>query len=107
MIRPNDLGEIVENCQKIKIDDFVRQVNKRLKKELLKSSIEALGADLLLTTSKTRFNGARYWFLCPLCNKRRGVLYSRNNQIACRVCLGLKYRKQRYKGMTELVARDH
>ena len=35
MIKPNDLGEIIENCQKIRIDEFVRQVNKRLKKELL------------------------------------------------------------------------
>lgn len=101
MINPNDLGEITENCQKIKIDDFVRRVNKRLKKELLKLSIEALGITISLTTSKTRFRGVRYWFLCPLCNKRRGVLYSRNNQIACRVCLGLKYKKQRYKEMVE------
>jgi len=101
MIKPNDLGEIIENCQKIKIDDFVREVNKRLKYEFLKLSIKALGTTIKLTTSKTRFGGARYWFLCPLCNKRRGVLYSRSNQIACRVCLGLKYKKQRYKGMME------
>ena len=102
MIKPNDLGEIIENCQKIRIDDFVREVNKRLKKELLKSSIEVLGVTILLTTSKTRFGGIRYWFLCPLCNKRRGVSYSKSSKIGCRVCLGLKYRKQRYNGMVEI-----
>lgn len=102
MIKPNDLGEIAENCQKIRIDDFVRQVNKRLKQELLGSSIKALGISISLTSSKTRFGGSRYWFLCPLCIKRRGVLYRRGPLVACRVCLGLGYRKQRYRGMVEL-----
>jgi len=99
MINPNNLGEIVENNQAIQIDDLVKKVNKRLKVELLKSEIEALGVHIQLTTSKTRFGGKRYWFLCPLCNKRRGVLYIRSNSVACRVCFGLKYKKQRYKGM--------
>ena len=106
MMNPNNLGEIVENNQAIRIDDLVKQAKSRLKVEFIRSEIEILGAQIQLTTSKTRFGGKRYWFLCPLCNKRRGVLYLRNSSVACRVCFGLKYRKQRYRGMIETISHN-
>src|SRR5258708_33132173 len=101
MIKPNDLGQIVENNKSIKIDDLIKQVNKRLKYELLRSTLVLAGLQVSLTTSGTRFEGKRIWFLCPNCGKRKGTLDVINSVIGCRVCFNLKYKKQRYKGMLE------
>lgn len=104
-IAPYDLGkfQIVENYQKISIDQLVRQVHKTLKIRLLESQINALGISLKLMTTHTRFQGERVWFACPLCNRRVGTLFydSMKNNIGCRKCLHLSYRKQRFKGMIE------
>ncbi len=105
MIKPNDLGKInlVENCQKIEIDDLVRKANKEIKCRILQYQIEVLGYYLKLTTSHTRFNGERYWFLCPICSKRVGTIYKHpiSNQVGCRSCLGIQYKRQIFKGMLE------
>lgn len=107
MLTPYDLGDflIAENCFKIKVDDLVRKAQERLKIRLLEAQIEALGANINLTTSKTKFNGERIWFICPNCKRRVGTLYkhSTENIIGCRICLNLKYRKQRFKGMIESI----
>jgi hypothetical protein len=105
MIKPYDLGKtnLVEHSQKINIDDIVRQVNKEAKQQILQSNIEVMGLKLNLLTSSTRFNGKRYWFSCPICNNRVGIIYrdSVSLQIGCRKCLKIQYRKQRFKGMIE------
>jgi len=105
MIKPYYLGEnnLVEQCQKINIDDIVRQVNKEVKCQVLQSQIEVMGLKLNLLTSRTRFNGKRYWFSCPTCNNRIGTIYRHpiSLQVGCRNCLGIQYRKQRFKGMIE------
>jgi len=94
---------LVENCQKIKIKDFLKVYRAELKRVVLNSEIEIRGLNIDLATSKTRFNGIRFWFVCPVCNKRAGVLFSHpiTGQIGCRACLGLDYAKRRYKGMIE------
>lgn len=105
MIKPNDLGQfnLVENCQKIKIDDIVRRVNREVKHQVLKSQVEVMGFELNFITSRTRFNGTRYWFACPVCENRVGIIYKHpvSAQVGCRSCLKIQYRKQRYKGMIE------
>ncbi|QQG43971.1 MAG: hypothetical protein HYW86_03855 [Candidatus Roizmanbacteria bacterium] len=105
MLNPCDLGTnfIAENCYKIKIDDLVRKAQKELKITLLNAQIEALGIIVNLTTSRTKFNGEKFWFICPNCNKRVGMLYKHplEDVIGCRCCLNLKYKKQRFKGMIE------
>jgi len=104
-LNPNDFGKniLVENCQKIKIKDFLRICRAELKRAILNSEIETMGLNIKLATSKTCFNGIRFWFVCPLCNKRAGVLFSHpiTTEIGCRTCLGLDYQKRRYKGMIE------
>ncbi len=104
-MKPNDLGEkfLVENCQKIRIEDFLKSYRDKLKGLILSSELEVLGLKIDLITSKTGFNGLRFWFKCPLCSRRVGVLfrYPLNDCIGCRKCLGLEYRKRRYKGMVE------
>jgi hypothetical protein len=102
---PNDLGKIflTDECCKIEINSFIKAINKRFKGELLKSELEANGIKINLTKTCTGYGGERFWLLCPMCNKRRGVLYRHpvNQHIACRTCLGLKYRSNTKKGMIE------
>lgn len=105
MLTPYDLGNflVLENCFKIKVDDLVNKAQKGLKIRFLEAQTEALGVVVNFTTSKTKFNGERIWFLCPNCNRRVGTLYKHPLEeiIGCRCCLNLKYRKQRFKGMLE------
>lgn len=105
MINPYDLGKnnLIEYSQKIQIDDIVRRVNKQLKQQILQSQIEVMGLNVNLSFSRTRFNGQRFWFVCPICSRRVGTIYKHpmSNQIGCRTCLNMKYKKQRFKGMIE------
>lgn len=107
LLSPYDLGknENIENCQKISVNELVRTVSKDLKKRIVEAQIEALGVPVRLTTSRSRFNGERLWFACPICTKRVGTLYynSSRNITGCRKCLHLLYAKQRFKGMIELL----
>jgi predicted RNA-binding Zn-ribbon protein involved in translation (DUF1610 family) len=56
-----------------------------------------------LTPSRTAFGGIRYWFKCPNCGDRVGMLFVQpiTRVIGCRKCLGLEYRSRKYKGMIE------
>ncbi len=105
LIKPYDLGDfqLTEYAQRVSINDLVRQAQKELKTRLLEAQIKALGIVVGLTASKTRFNGQRIWFLCPQCGQRKGTLYKHQllENIGCRTCLGLGYKKQRYKNMIE------
>lgn len=100
MISENNLAEYT---QRIQIDDLVRQVNKKVKHQILQSHIEVMGLKLNLLTSSTRFNGRRYWFACPICGSRVGTIYKHplKFQVGCRACLKIQYKKQRFKGMIE------
>ncbi len=94
---------LVEDCSKVRIEDFLRSCRGKLKKLILNSEIEASGYHIKLTTSRTHYNGIRIWFECPLCNKRVGVLFKHpfDGRVGCRQCLNLEYKKRRYKGMIE------
>lgn len=104
-MNPNDLGDfsqVSENCQKLSIDELVRQANRQLKRNWIANQLEIAGIKVRFLTSKTRFGGNRLWFACPSCRKRVGKLYQNQKGIvACRKCLGIKYMKSRYKGMIE------
>ena len=101
----NDLGEkfLVEECQRFEINSFCKRAKKRMKESLLASEIKASGLLIELTTSSVNFGGVRYWFKCPLCSRKVGTLFVHplTQQIACRGCLGLEYKKRRYRGMVE------
>ena len=104
-MNPNNLGRIylVDECQKVSIADFTKQFRDQMKAFYLKAEVEASGNKIWLTTSRTGFGGKRYWFSCPLCNGRVGTLFKHPiaEMLGCRACLGLEYRKRRYKGMAE------
>jgi hypothetical protein len=103
MINPYDLGEfnLLENCMRVSVDSLIKEASKGLKLKLILSKIEISGFAITLTTSCTRFGGTRLWFLCPLCKKRKGVLFKKDKYLGCRNCLRLKYRKQRFNRMIE------
>lgn len=101
----NDFGKtfLVEECQKIDINTFLRVAKLQLREALVGSKLEAQGIDIKLLASKTGFGGLRYWFKCPICHKRVGTVFvhALSHNLGCRACLGLKYSKRRYKGMIE------
>ncbi len=102
--KPNNLGKIlVEDCQKIRIEEFLKSCRNELKKHIISLELELSGYQVELTTSDTHYGGKRIWFKCPLCNNRVGVLFIHplTQEVGCRNCLNLKYRKTRYKGMAE------
>ena len=104
-MNPNDFGKkiLVEQCQKIKLSDFIGKSNQQIKKSILQASVEAEGFSVLFISSKTGFGGTRFWFSCPICNKRAGVLYKHpvSQILGCRTCLKLDYKKHRYSKMIE------
>ncbi|HBK35025.1 hypothetical protein A2239_04390 [Candidatus Uhrbacteria bacterium RIFOXYA2_FULL_40_9] len=103
-LSPNDFGSFTaDEINKIKIDEVVQSIKGELKQSLVHARLEALGVDVELTTSKTGYGGKRLWFKCPICKCRVGVLFHHplNQLIGCRICLSIRYRKQRYKGMIE------
>jgi hypothetical protein len=106
-MKPNDFGKklLVEQCQKISVNDFVKISSQQLKEMLVKSALKETGYDIFLSKSKTGFGGTRLWFACPICNKRAGVLYKHpvSQNLGCRHCLRLDYKKHRYSKMIENV----
>lgn len=103
-LSPYNLGDcLVENCQKISVNDYLKKANEQLKKLLVQTTLDTSELKINLTSSQTHFNGIRYWFACPICNARAGTLFVHpvNAGIGCRKCFGLKYAKSRYKGIVE------
>jgi hypothetical protein len=105
-MKPNDLGKtlLVEECQKIEINTFLKMAKLKLKEALINSALSTQGIVVELTTSKTGLGGTRYWFKCPCCHRRSGTLFlpTVGQNLGCRACLGLEYRKRRFRGMIEL-----
>ncbi len=106
-IPPNDFGTsfTVETCPKIKIYDLLKQCREEFKKKMISSQLKMMGINIELIGSGTKFNGTRFWFKCPVCERRIGVLFKHpvSQSIGCRLCLNIRYKKQRYKGMIESI----
>ena len=49
--------------------------------------------DVGITTSSCHYGNYRYWFICPHCGKRVGVLYCAGLYV-CRQCIGANYATQ-------------
>ena len=54
---------------------------------------KSYGYDVGITTSSCHYGNYRYWFNCPNCNKRVGVLYCAGLYV-CRHCIGANYATQ-------------
>ena len=97
---PSDLDKnrVLEGFLKLNVDELVREVNKDLKKSILTAQLEVFDQKIKLTTTRTRFDGKKYWFVCPSCSKRVGTLYREMNGAAhCRTCTKTLYSRQKYR----------
>lgn len=101
----NDFGNrlLIEDCQKVSVTDLLKDYKQQLKQTMLRSQFEMLNENILITTSRTGNGGLRFWFACPRCRRRIGVLLKHplQQELGCRKCLGLQYKARRYKGMIE------
>lgn len=80
----------VEECSRLSIFEL------RKEGALRKDGDEVLhgnGQELPLTKTRCHFGGFRWWFICPGCGKRVGILYRprRDQPFLCRHCHNLTY----------------
>ncbi len=80
---------------------MVREVKIEMALLRLKDKIELLNQDIGVTCTRCNFGGLRFWFVCPQCNNRVGVLYKNpiSEAILCRKCHGLSYMKSAFNKM--------
>lgn len=108
LLPPNDLGAftLVENCQRMRIQDVFKSSYKTWKENLGKTGLIKIdGINIKFSQSTMAHGGTRLWFTCPACKRRCSVIHQHpvTEQIGCRICLKLSYKKQRYKGMIESI----
>ena len=92
---------LVEQCQKIKINEIVREIKIEMTTLRLREKINLLDQNIEVTKTPCNFGGQRFWFICPQCHKKVGVLYKKptSEVILCRDCHGLKYMKATFHKM--------
>jgi PleD family two-component response regulator len=104
-MNPNDFGKniTVEDCSRFSMSTYLKSFPTNVVENVLGSILEVLRTRVTLTTTPARFGGVRFWFLCPQCEKRIGVLlvHPLTDKVGCRKCLGVEYRAKRFKGMVE------
>ena len=55
---------------------------------------DAVSGDVEMEWTLLPSGGKRPWFICPVCGRRCGILYSIRTRILCRKCGGLSYESQ-------------
>lgn len=58
-----------------------------------------------VTTTPCNYGGSRFWFICPKCRRRVGVLYSDFGHYICRKCVNRPYASQYQDKAQRLEAR--
>lgn len=89
-INPYDFGKTTNSLRAVKVDDLVRKARNEFKVQFVRSSIDVNGQQIEVATTNTRFGGKRIWFICPICQNKKGVMYT-DPVLGCRTCLNLKY----------------
>ena len=88
----------------------IKQVKPILKPDMRTISLpyrrggQAFNQLVQITTTSCNYGGSRYWFICPDCHKRVGVLYRQGN-FKCRHCLGVNYQSQLQQPQNRLFER--
>lgn len=82
----------VEECQKLSIFDLNINVKQA-------DTIAINNQSVQLSYSRCNYGGIRYWFLCPGCDRRVGVLYRKplEETFFCRTCQSLTYQLIKYR----------
>jgi len=60
-----------------------------------------------LSSTACNYGGHRYWFHCPRCDKRVGILYGADVRFLCRHCYDLNYASQNEDKFTRLMRKAH
>lgn len=61
---------LVEQCQKININELVKNIKSEMFNIQIQSSIKTLNQTLNVATTRCFFGGERFWFICPDCKKK-------------------------------------
>jgi hypothetical protein len=67
---------------------------------------QELNYEIELEATKCNFGGERYWFKCPECNKRAGVLYG-GTIFKCRTCHGLVHKSRNESSLDQAIRAFH
>ncbi|MEX0380885.1 hypothetical protein AB3K25_04265 [Leuconostoc sp. MS02] len=78
----------IKDYKQLNIKDFVFLISSA------KDIIRYNGHKIQFTTTSPNYGGVRYWFVCPVCDKRKGTLYVVRSVMACRECAKLQYSLQ-------------
>lgn len=72
-----------------------------------KDGIDMNGGKIYFDQTPCNYRGNRFWFLCPACNRRCGVLYG--EEFVCRKCVKLNYgcQYEDYVGKIQRKLRKH
>lgn len=82
----------IEECQRISISEVELQ-------SYDPSVIEVNDQTVKITKTRCNLGGWRYWFVCPMCNRRIGMLYRKplGSSFLCRHCQNLTYQLTKYR----------
>jgi len=92
-----------EQCQKINIDNLLKDIKAEIKELRLKIKLKEFGQKIEIASTPCHFGKERFWFVCPKCRKRAGTLYKppTQNIFLCRKCHDLKYMRSSHHRMFE------
>lgn len=91
-----------------RLDNLCGTVGPRIRIEPDGWAIVTYGAmtwPVALQTTQLNLGGVRRWLTCRGCSMRRQVLYVRGKDLACRVCLGLRFESQHENRRSRLFRR--
>lgn len=60
-----------------------------------------------IASTRPNYGGLRWWFVCPLCQKRKRVLYLSSSDYYCRECLKLNYKSQTYRSKYDALSDEY
>lgn len=87
---------LVENLKEYLLgDEFPKEGYLRLKYKYEERDFDYKA---YLTTTNCNYGGYRYWFVCPLCDRRIGVLYFKSGIYACHKSQQLTYESRNIGG---------
>ncbi len=87
----------LENYPKLPINSVTHQLSKA-------GAFIVNGEQITVTATSCNYGGSRYWWQCPKCGRRVGVLYF-NQSYQCRHCIGANYSIQLQQPIDRLFKR--
>ena len=106
-VRSLDIRKLNKKCFSIDgwIDNYQCSDGELLQYRIDADRIIISSKHQTISLDKTRchYGGFRYWFKCPQCHTRSGVLYYLDSEFLCRQCHRLPYATQREEKIDRLI----